>query len=261
MPLLDIDLANRLKLASEAIWEAGQLVLSFYRRPEVLGIRTKGPQELVTAANHASDALLKRRLAAAFPEDSILTEESGGEIGDCLWVINPLDGTRNFARGLPHFCISIAFCVGGRPHLGVIYDPIQDELFVAEAGAGATCNGRVLSVSGVREPDQALIDAGYSHRHPKSNYVTLVDRLLTEGYGFCPTGSAALGLAYVADGRVDGYCEHHLYAWDVLAGLLLVTEAGGWTSDFPVEDGLAGGRPVLACTPALAPDLQRMLGI
>jgi myo-inositol-1(or 4)-monophosphatase len=259
--LTSADTAHRLAVASEAIREAGQLVLSFYRRPQELDIRFKGPQDLVTAADHAADALLQRRIGAAFPGDTFLTEESGGENGRRLWVIDPIDGTANFARGLPHFCISVAFCVDGQARLGVIYNPIQDELFVAETGGGATCNGRVLSVSGVREPGQALVDAGYSHRHPKSDYLGLIGRILDGGFAFSQAGSAALGLAYVADGRIDGYCEQDLYAWDVLAGLLLVREAGGWASDFPLEDGPARGKPVLACTPALASDLRRLIGI
>ncbi len=261
MYLNDADLARRLAVASEAVWEAGQLILSFYRRPQVLDIKSKGPQDLVTAADHAADALLQKRLAAAFPDDSFLTEESGGEGGRHLWVIDPIDGTGNFARGLPHFCISIAFCVDGRAQLGVIYAPIQDELFVARAGGGATCNGRTLSVSGAREPGRSLVDAGYSHRHPKSDYLVVIGRLLENGFGFSQAGSAALGLAYVADGRLDGYCEQDLFAWDVLAGLLLVREAGGWASDFPLADGPADGKPVLACTPALAADLRRLTGI
>lgn len=261
MPLSDADLSSRLKAASDAVWEAGQLVLSYGQRPAVLDVREKAPQDLVTAADHASDALLKRRLAAAFPTDAFLTEESGGEVGEHLWVIDPIDGTGNFARGLGHFCVSVAFLDGGRPRLGLIYDPTRDELFMAQEGAGARCNGRLMSVSPASEPGKALVDAGYSHRHPKADYLSIVERLVSKGYGFCQAGSAALGLAYVGDGRLDAFCELHLHAWDVLAGLLIVREAGGWSSDFLAGDGLLRGNPVLACAPGLADGLRRLTGI
>jgi len=261
VPLSSAELASRLHVASNAIWEAGQLVLSYGQRPTALDVREKGPQDLVTAADHASDALLRHRLSSAFREDAFLTEESGGELGDRLWVIDPVDGTGNFARGLAHFCISIAFLDEGKPRLGLVYDPTRDELFVAQEGAGARCNGRPMSVSSTSEPGKALVDAGYSSRHPKAEYLTIVSRLVDQGYGYSQAGSAALGLAYVGDGRFDAFCELHLYAWDVLAGLLIVREAGGWTNDFLEGDGLARGNPVLACTPALAGGLRRLTGL
>lgn len=259
--MTEADLARRLSVASEAAWEAGQLIMSFYRRPQKLDIKSKGPQDLVTAADLAADELLQKRLSAAFPEDAFLTEESGGGIGERLWVIDPIDGTVNFARGLPHFCISIAFCEGGRLSLGVIYNPIQDELFTARAGLGATCNGRLMAVSSASSADRSLIDVGNSDsRHTKA-HLGIVERLLDSGYALRNDGSAALGLARVADGRIEGYCDLFLHSWDVLAGLLLVSEAGGWTSDFLAGEGLTKGNAVLACAPALVPDLRRLTGI
>lgn len=261
MPLSDGELSGRLQAASDAIWEAGQLVLSYGQRPEILEVFEKGPQDLVTAADHASDALLKRRMSAAFPHDSFLTEESGGALGKHTWVIDPIDGTGNFARGLGHFCVSVALLDEGRPRLGLVYDPTRDELFAALEGGGARCNGRLMSASSASEPGKALVDAGYSHRHPKADYLAVVDRLFANGYGFSQAGSAALGLAYVADGRFEGFCELHLHAWDVLAGMLIVREAGGWTNDFLSDDGLSRGNSVLACAPALVDDLRRVTGI
>ncbi len=259
--MTEADLVRRLAVASEAAWEAGQLILSFYRRPQKLDIKSKGPQDLVTAADLAADVLLQKRLSAAFPEDKFLTEESGGSDGERLWVIDPIDGTVNFARGLPHFCISIAFCMGGRPSLGIIYDPIQDELFTARVGLGATCNGRPMAVSRASTADRSLIDVGHPDlRHTKA-YLGIVERLLDSGYAFRNDGSAALGLARVADGRIEGYCDLFLNSWDVLAGLLLVSEAGGWTSDFLAGEGLMRGNAVLACAPELAPNLRRLTGI
>lgn len=261
MLLGDDDHSHRLQIATEAAKDAGRLILSYYRRPDVLEAVAKGPRDLVTAADHAADAFLRKRLAATFPDDAFLTEESGGEIGDRLWVIDPIDGTGNFARGLPHFCISVASCVDERPDLGVIYDPVHDELYTARKDRGATCNGRTIAGSRISAPEQSLIDVGYSHRHPSRDYAMLIDRLMVAGCGFCQSGSAALGLAHLADGRRDGYCELHLYSWDVLAGIFLVQEAGGWTSEFPAGDGLIHGNPLLACTPVLTDDLRCLTGI
>ena len=168
-----------------------------------------------------------------------------------VWVVDPIDGTANFARRIPHFCVSFAFVRDGRVELGVIYQPVTDELYVARRGSGATHNGQAIMVSTVPVVTQAIVEAGWSTRRPREAYVALIDRLLRAGAQVRRTGSGALGLAYVAEGRIDAYCELHINAWDALAGLLIVEEAGGWTNDFLRGDGLRHGNPVLSCTPAL----------
>jgi myo-inositol-1(or 4)-monophosphatase len=127
---------------------------------------------------------------------------------------------------------------------------MTDELYAARRGAGATLNGRRMSVSGLEDPKQALIEAGWSSRRPNEPYVAMVGRLYQAGAQVMRTGSGALGLAYVADGRTEGCCELHINSWDVLAGLLLIEEAGGWVNDFLANDGLRQGNAVIGCTPA-----------
>jgi myo-inositol-1(or 4)-monophosphatase len=253
--------ALRYDFAQQIARGAGEIALSYFRRPTALGVREKGMHDLVTEADLAIDRFLTGQLRAAFPTDGIVTEETGGEFADCVWVIDPLDGTQNFSRGLGHFAISIAFQQAGRTEIGVVYNPVSEEMFVARRGAGAFCNGEALAVRPDATPRDSLIDAGYSLKRPVGDYLAMLARLTGASYGFVQNGSAALGLAHVASGRIDGFCELFLHSWDVLAGALLVEEAGGWASDFAADGGLACGNAMLACTPSLAESLQALTGI
>jgi myo-inositol-1(or 4)-monophosphatase len=246
------DLDGRLALAYALAREAGAIALAAFRDRSHLPAHTlKGPQDYFTHTDAEIERLVCSRIAASFPADSFFGEETGGSFGRDVWVVDPIDGTANFARGIPHFCISIAFVRDGRVELGVIYQPVTDELYAARRGSGATCNGQSVAVSTVPMLTQAIVEAGWSTRRPREAYVALIDRLVGAGAQVRRAGSGALGLAYVADGRIDAYCELHINAWDALAGLLIVEEAGGWTNDFFLGDGLRLGNPVLACTPAL----------
>jgi len=245
-------LDERFEVASAAARAAGVVAREAFGHARQSRARTfKGPQDYVLESDAEVERLLRTQLTAAFPRDSFFGEESGGDFGGDVWIVDPIDGTANFARGIPHFGISIAFVRDGRIEVGVIYQPVTDELYAARRGAGATLNGRRMSVSGVEDPKQALIEAGWSSRRPPEPYAAMVGRLYQAGAQVMRTGSGALGLAYVADGRTEGYCELHINAWDALAGLLLIEEAGGWVSDFLAGDGLRQGNPVIGCTPAL----------
>ncbi|MSP88238.1 MAG: inositol monophosphatase [Alphaproteobacteria bacterium] len=254
------DLDLRARALAIVAREAGGLARRYLASRNALSVRLKGPQDWLTEADGAVERLVIDRLGAAFPEDRFLGEEQGGEVVDNLWVIDPIDGTANFARGIAPFAISIAYCRAGQVELGAIYDPLTDELFAARRDGGAYCNDVPIKVRTAPLPAEAMIDAGYSHRHAFADYLAIVERLVTAGFAFRQAGSAALGLAQVAAGRIDGYCELHLFAWDVLAGLLLVREAGGWASAFPLYKP-GDGRAVLACTPALAPTLRALTDI
>ena len=166
--------------------------------------------------------------------------------------MDPIDGTANFARGIPHFAISIAFVRNERTEIGVVYNVMQDELYASKRGGGATLNGEPIRVSGISQISHATVEAGWSSRLPMGDYIQIVDRLKNAGANVRRAGSGTLGLTYVADGRIDAYCELHINSWDALAALLLVEEAGGWTNNFLARDGLRTGNPVLACTPELA---------
>jgi myo-inositol-1(or 4)-monophosphatase len=197
------------------------------------------------------ERLIRTRLLEACPKDSFFGEEAGGDFGRDVWVVDPIDGTANFARGIPHFCISIAFVRDLRTEIGVIYQPMTDEMYACRHGGGATLNRRPMRVSDLTDAREAMIEAGWSTRRPSAPYIALVEHLYAAGAQVRRAGLGTLGLAYVADGRTDGYCELHMNAWDALAGLLLVEEAGGWANDFLADDGLRRGKAVLGCTPAM----------
>jgi myo-inositol-1(or 4)-monophosphatase len=205
--------------------------------------------------------LIRSRLLTLFPDDAFFGEEGGGSFARDVWVVDPIDGTANFARGIPHFAISIAFVRDGRTEIGVVYNVMQDDLYTALRGHGAFLNGEAIHVSGLGDMRQATVEAGWSTRLPLEPYMALVERVKTAGANARRAGSGTLGLAYVADGRIDAYCELHINSWDVLAGLLLIEEAGGWTNDFLANDGLRNGNAVLACTPELAELLVVTTGI
>jgi myo-inositol-1(or 4)-monophosphatase len=262
MTPVDHTLELRLFAASAIAREAGWLARRhFHNRPKTLHIDFKGDQDYVSATDAEVETLIRTRLHEAFPSDGFYGEEGGGAFADDVWVVDPIDGTANFMRRIPQFCISIAFVREGRCEIGVIYDPIQDELFAARRGGGATLDGQLMHVSGLTDIRQATIEAGWSTRLPTDAYIALVQTLKSEGAGVRRGGSGALALAYAADGRIDAYCELHMNSWDALAGLLLIAEAGGWTNDFLANGGLRQGNPVLGCTPALSGLMRRAMGL
>ena len=202
-------------------------------------IQLKSPFELVTDIDHASERLLVGAISARFPEHVILAEESGGSFDDerPTWLIDPLDGANNYAHGFPFFAVSLGLWADNKPVLGVVYDPMRDELFTAQAGAGAFCNGQRLQVSAVSTLAAALLSTGfpYDYSSRADNNLAEFDRLQSRCQGVRRAGSAALDLAYVASGRLEAHWEVGLKPWDTGAAALLVTEAGGRVTD------MAGG--------------------
>jgi myo-inositol-1(or 4)-monophosphatase len=255
------DLDDRLAAATAVARDAGKVALAAYRKPRVRAF--KGAQDYVLESDAEVERTIRNGLLAAFPNDSFFGEEGGGEFGRDVWVVDPIDGTSNFARGIPHWCISIAFVRDGRTEVGVLYQPVTDEMYAARRGAGATLNGRPIKVSGLTEIGQAAIEVGWSTRRDLHPYVACVDYLYRAGAEVRRHGSGALGLAYTADGRFEAYCELHMNSWDALAGLLLVDEAGGWTAPFlePGGSGLREGNLVLGCTPALKEIIANAMGV
>jgi len=255
------DLEQRLAAAVAVAREAGEVALAAYRRP--LLRQFKGTQDYVLESDAEVERTIRERLLAAFPKDSFFGEEGGGAFGRDVWVVDPIDGTANFARGIPHWCISIAFVRDARTEIGVIYQPMTDEMYAGRRGAGATLNGRPIKVSGLTDIRQAAIEAGWSPRRPLAPYVAGIEHLYRAGAEVRRHGSGALGLAYTADGRIEGYGELHMNSWDALAGLLLVEEAGGWTRPFLGDgaDALREGNLVLGCTPALKEIIAEAMGV
>ena len=239
--------------------EAGELARDLFSKP--IEIKLKGKQDYITEADGQVERTIVSRLKARFPQDAFLGEEGGAEgKSDALWVIDPIDGTANFAHGIPHFCVSIAFMAGSELALGAIAAPMYGELYRARLGRGAFLNDRPMRVTDA-DIQQAVIELGWSSRRTVRSYTAMVERVLATGATFMRSGSGALGLAYVAAGRTHGYCELHINSWDTLAGLLMVREAGGWTNDFLGSDGLTSGNAVLACAPGLKEVLVAATGV
>lgn len=253
--------SERFMAACAVAREAGALAGARFRDRGSLTFSFKGHQDYLTEVDGLVEKLVIERLSALFPQDGFIGEEGGGTGSDRVWVIDPIDGTSNFARGIGHFCVSIAFVENGGPSIGVIYDPMRDELFAAERGHGAWLNGEPMSVSGQSDAHRASVECGWSMRRPITDYLAMTGRVAATGAGLYRMGSGALGMAYVAAGRIDAYCELHINAWDVLAGLVLVQEAGGVTNDFTTGDYLRDGNPVLASTPGLASVMADATGI
>jgi myo-inositol-1(or 4)-monophosphatase len=218
------------RLAIEAARAAGELL-----RSELAGARRiafKGtPTNLVTEMDARAEALVLGRIRAAFPDDAILSEEMGAATGRSgrRWIVDPLDGTTNYAHGIPLFGVSIALEIDGRVELGVIHDPNHDELFVAERGAGACVNDRPLAVSQAASLDESLLATGlpYNLRETPDNNLREFAAFSLRARGLRRMGSAVLYLAWLAAGRFDGYWEVRTGPWDLAAGALLVQEAGG----------------------------------
>lgn len=257
----DRHLALRADICLSLVRSAGRIALDGFRRRGSDEITMKGSQDFLTETDAAVEAHIKARLAETLPDDDFLGEETGGTVtGRSVWVVDPIDGTANFARGIAHFCIAVAYVRNGVTEIGAIFSPATDELWFARRGMGASCNGAPIRVAGTRSFSAACLELGWSNRRPQQEYLTVLNRLLDHGANVRRSASGALGLAYVADGRSDGYAELHMNAWDCLAGLLLVEEAGGRVSAMP-EDGLGQGGAVLAVVPALAAETSAATGI
>ncbi len=200
-------------------------------------IRTKSaPIDLVTEVDHACEALIVERLRQERPGDAVLAEEGGGEDrpdAAWRWIIDPLDGTTNYAHGYPRFCVSIGIEREGVRHVGVVYDPLLEELYTATRGAGAFLNGRRLHVSQESDLGRGLFATGFAYdvRHNPDDNLDHFGAFVKNARAVRRDGSAALDLCYVAAGRFDGFWELQLHAWDVAAGFLIVEEAGGRVSD------------------------------
>jgi myo-inositol-1(or 4)-monophosphatase len=218
-----------LEIATEAALAAGAVLQGYLGLEE---ISEKGPGDLVTAADKASEAVILDVLHRHFPNHAILAEESG-KLGnaesDYLWVIDPLDGTTNYAHQYPFFAASIGLMIAGVPQVGVIFDPFHNELFRAAIGLGATCNRRSIQVSQTAELSKSLLVTGfaYDRRETTDNNYAEFCHLTHLTRGVRRSGSAALDLAHVACGRLDGYWERGIAPWDIAAGIVLLQEAGG----------------------------------
>lgn len=226
-----------LNIAVRAARKAGNLIAKSYETPDAVEASQKGSNDFVTNIDKEAERLIIEVIRKSYPKQTIITEESGelaGEDQDVQWVIDPLDGTTNFIKRLPHFSVSIAVRIKGRTEVAVVYDPMRNELFSAVRGQGAQLNGYRLRGSNARDLDGTILATGFPFKQKQyaTTYINIVGKLFTQCADFRRTGSAALDLAYVAAGRVDGFFEIGLKPWDFAAGELLARESGSLVCDF-----------------------------
>ena len=257
------ELASRYSFALQLISEAGDLAHGYFRRRGSLTIKSKGLQDMASEADVDTEMLIKRRLAAAYPEDAFPGEETGKtELapGRGLWVVDPIDGTQPFISGLSSWCVSIAFVLDAELKFGMVYAPARDELFAGGEGFPATLNGAPVEPRPAAAISEGIVGVGYSRRTPTDQYLQILGRFLKAGGMFYRDGSGALGLCYVACGRLIGFIEAHLNSWDCLGALAVVHAAGLKTNDFFVNDGLRVGNPLIVGNEEIYAALEQVFG-
>ncbi len=251
----DADLMTGLHFARGLARDAGALALDWQARGSALRVEEKAPGDFVSAADRDVETFIRKRIAETFPGDAVLGEEEGGTMADRLWVIDPIDGTTNYLKGLPSWCVSIAFMVEGAYAIGVIEDPVHQVQYYGLRGHGAFRNGVPMAVSPVSSMANAHIAFAHYSGLPRGRSEAAFTALAGQGASFRDLGSGAIQLTYVAAGMMEGYFEASIRLWDVAAAFLLVEEAGGWTrgpfdptnpsAAFPVTAGCPGIRAAL----------------
>ena len=255
-----------INVAIKAARTAGSIINRAALDIESVRISQKKVNDFVTEVDHAAEQAIIETLLTAYPGHGIWAEESGKEFGaqdsEFVWIIDPLDGTTNFIHGLPVYCVSIALAVRGKVEQAVVYDPTRNDLFTATKGRGAFLNDRRLRVSKRTELKGCLISTGFPFRENDdfAQYLSMMGEVMQKTAGLRRPGSAALDLAYVAAGFTDGFFEFGLQPWDVAAGSLLVTEAGGLIGNFTGESDFLEQEECLAGAPRIYGQLVSMLG-
>lgn len=243
-----------LNIAVRAARSAGDLITRFSGEIDKLHIDQKGKNDFASEVDRLAEREIIQIIQKAYPHHAILAEESGAHEGnEYVWVIDPLDGTTNFLHGFPQYAVSIALKIKGRIELGVVYDPLRDELFTATRGGGAMLNNRRIRVSKQASMKGALLGTGFpfkSEQHLDA-YLKMFRTFCTETAGIRRPGAAALDLAYLAAGRIDGFWEIGLHEWDQAAGVLLILEAGGVATDFSFKDNYLASGNLIAGNPKM----------
>ena len=241
--------------------EAGALLLDEFRKPAGFEYKGGSSFDLVTVADRRSEEMIVERLRTLFPQHAIVAEEGGGHRSesDYQWLVDPLDGTTNFAHRYPVYCVSLALVRGDETQVGVVHDPARDETFYAARGEGAWLNQKRIRVSGTERLAESLLATGFPsrkrHESPNFRYYTRFSLL---SHGVRRDGSAALDLCYVACGRFEGFWELNLKPWDVAAGSLIAREAGGVVTDFSALPYRLGGNEVLASNGRIHTELRQV---
>lgn len=245
--------SERLEFTKDLALKAGELGLTYFRRLDELTISAKGHQDLVSEADRDVETLVRDEIAKAYPDDGILGEEHGRVHGTTgyTWVIDPIDGTANFVTAIPQWCVIIACVKDGQVDLGVIHDPVAKETFWAERGKGAFVNGKPMKPSPSKSLSNGSLGVGFNGRTRAEDAVNCITDLIAQGGVFFRNASGGLMLAYAASGRLIGYVESHMNAWDCLAGMLMAEEAGGMVAPYDAEDALDNGARVVVGAPGV----------
>ena len=251
---------RRLDLAKRIAVEAGTLGLTYFARLDDLTVTSKGHQDMVSEADRDLETFLRREIAKAFPDDGILGEEHGLTAGTSgyTWVLDPIDGTANFVNGIPAWSVVVACVTEQDTIAGVIHDPNAKETFAASLGGGATLNGRPMAASQATSLTQGSVGVGLSNRVAWQPAVRLIHDLMAEGGLFFRNASGAVMLAYVAAGRLLGYVEEHMNAWDCVAGLLMIREAGGRVHHVDSRPMLEQGGLIITGGAGVYGDIERL---
>ena len=263
---MSTNLHPMLNVAIKAARAAGAIINRAALDVESVRISQKQINDFVTEVDHASEKVIIETLLTAYPGHGILAEESGSQYGakdsEFVWIIDPLDGTTNFIHGFPVYCVSIALAVRGKIEQAVIFDPSRNDLFTSTKGRGAYLNERRIRVSKRTQLKECLISTGFPFRPGDNfkNYLAMMGDVMQRTAGLRRPGAAALDLAYVAAGYADGFFETGLSIWDVAAGSLLVTEAGGLIGNFTGEADFLDQKECLAGTPRIYGQLVQILG-
>lgn len=253
----------RYDFALGLIREAGALAQGYFRNLDGLTIKSKGLQDMVSEADLNTELLIRDRLAATWPQDAFLGEETGlSDHGpdQGIWVVDPIDGTQPFISGLSCWCVSIAYVEGGVLQFGMVFAPERDEMFAGGKGIAATLNGKRLKPHPGQTLSDGLCGVGYSPRVLAAGFLPMFERFLRSGGMFSREGSGALALCYVAAGRFIGYFEPHINSWDCLGAIAVIEAAGLHCSDFLANDGLRKGNPLIVGTAAIYAELDAIKG-
>lgn len=252
--------SERLEFAVNLAHKAGELGLEYFRKLDTLTITQKGHQDLVSEADRNVETLIREELAKAYPDDGILGEEHGMEEGASgyTWVTDPIDGTANFVAGIPQWCVIIACVHQGQVIIGVIHDPVAGETFKAAAGQGAFLNDKPIKASDSESLSIGSVGVGFNGRTAITDAVNAVGALVSKGGVFFRNASGGLMLAYAASGRLIGYIESHMNAWDCLAGMLITREAGGVVMEQDINHALYHGARVVVGAPGVFADLKEI---
>ena len=256
---------ERYEFARALARKAGAVALDYWLRREELAHELKGPGDFVSLADREVEALIRSEIAAVFPGDAFLGEETAGQFDGVVhrcWVVDPIDGTHNFLRGIPYWNVAIAYVEHGRAEIGVVIDPPHDELYHAMRGGGAwlDAGGRStrLRVADTSALPGAFVALGHHDRAASPEYLELRQKMMAAGVAMRNFGSAALQLAHVAAGRLDGFVELELSIWDAIGALAIVEEAGGYCAPFAPARPTAKAACV-ACAPGIAPALTNLV--